>query len=177
VIPSTIQSGTDLIFTTTNSTYPASDFTLIYYLINGSYKYTITATADGDDYNVEVLATSTGLWAAGDYHYFGFVSDATNTYKVEEGTTTIIANPVTASIADLRSHARTMLDAIEAVLENRAGADVAQYSIAGRQVIKIPIPELITLRNKYKAEVAAEDATERIAKGLDGAKQVLVRFV
>lgn len=177
MIPTTIQAGAALVFTTSNSTYPASDYTLTYYLINGSYKYTITATADGDDYSIEVLATSTGSWVAGDYHYFGFVNDATYTYKIEEGTTTIVANPVTATTADLRTHAEKTLDAIESVLEGRVTADVSQYTIAGRSVNKIPIPELISLRNKYKAEVEAEKAALRIANGLDGAKQVLVRFV
>ena len=64
---------------------------------------------------------------------------------------------VTAPI-DLRTHARRVLDAIESVLEGRASSDAAQITIANRHIVKTPLPELLTLRDRYKAEVTREDA-------------------
>ena len=76
----------------------------------------------------------------------------------------------------MATHAATMLAAIEAVLEGRITADIETYSIAGRQITKIPISELLTLRSKYKIEVQAEEDAERIKLGLGSKKTIKVRF-
>jgi hypothetical protein len=75
-----------------------------------------------------------------------------------------------------KSHAVKMLDAIEAVLEGRITSDVEQYSIAGRQITKIPISELLILHDRYKAAVAQEKAAESIKLGLGNPNKVKVRF-
>lgn len=76
----------------------------------------------------------------------------------------------------MASHAKTMLDAIEAVLEGRITSDVEQYSIGGRQITKIPISELSVLRSKYKAEVAREEEADRLKMGLKNKRMIKVRF-
>ena len=76
----------------------------------------------------------------------------------------------------MASHAATMLAAIESVLEGRITADIESYSIAGRQITKIPLSELLVIREKYKAEVAREDAAERLKMGLKSKKTIKVRF-
>jgi len=76
----------------------------------------------------------------------------------------------------MASHAKTMLDAIEAVLEGRIDSDVESYSIAGRQITKIPITELLTIREKYKAEVKKEEDADNLALGLGNKKKIQVRF-
>lgn len=76
----------------------------------------------------------------------------------------------------MASHARTMLGAIEAVLEGRITSDMEQYLIAGRQVTKIPISELIVLHSKYKRDVAREEEAERLKMGLKNKRMIKVRF-
>lgn len=76
----------------------------------------------------------------------------------------------------MATHAETMLSAIEAVLEGRITADVEAYSIAGRQITKIPMAELLTLRDKYKAEVNSEAAAASIAAGTGNPRKIKVRF-
>lgn len=74
------------------------------------------------------------------------------------------------------SHATTMLAAIEAVLEGRITSDIEQYSIAGRQITKIPITELLVLRDRYKAEVAREEAAASLELGEKSKRTIKVRF-
>lgn len=74
------------------------------------------------------------------------------------------------------SHAKTMLDAIEAVLEGRITSDVEQYLIAGRQITKIPIKELKELRDEYRAEHKKEQRIQNIKMGKNNPQKMHVRF-
>lgn len=79
-----------------------------------------------------------------------------------------------------KTHAATMLAAIEAVLEGRVTADVETYQISTggitRQITKIPIPELKQLRDDYRAEVRAETAADNMAAGQGSGRGARVRF-
>ena len=77
---------------------------------------------------------------------------------------------------DDRTHARTVLDAIEAVIESRATKDQERYSIAGRELWRTPIPTLLKLRQHYKAEVAAQEAAEAIRNGLQTGRKIQFRI-
>jgi hypothetical protein len=92
------------------------------------------------------------------------------------GTGTLSVRPSFAVATDGRTHARKVLDAIEAVIEGRATSEVAEYQIAGRELRYIPIPELLQLRDKYRGEVLREDAASRAARGLPDPRRVFVRF-
>lgn len=77
----------------------------------------------------------------------------------------------------MATHAETMLAKIEAVLEGRIDSDVESYSIAGRQITKIPVNELLVLRDKYRAERNNELAAESIAEGTGNPNKIKVRFI
>jgi hypothetical protein len=80
----------------------------------------------------------------------------------------LVATPI-----DLRTHARKVLDAIESVLEGRATADADQLMIHQRRIVKTPIPDLLKFRDRYKAEVAREDA---LAGRTPFMNKIFVRF-
>ncbi len=65
---------------------------------------------------------------------------------------------------DDRSHARKVLDAIEAFIEGN-DLQAAAVVIGERQIRNIPIPELLKLRQRYLQEVAVEDQKAAIARG------------
>jgi hypothetical protein len=89
----------------------------------------------------------------------------------------ILANPATVAAGyDNRGHARKVLDAIEAVLEQRASVDQQSYSINGRHLARTPIAELLRLRSVYRAQVAGEDAGEALNAGLGGGRKIQVRL-
>lgn len=137
--------------------YPASSWTLKYRLIAGDVDSTITATEDGDSYEVEIPpATTAAIVTETVGRLVGWVTDGTDRHYVYDATVRVRPNIETATATNLKTHAVRTLAVIEAALENRLTADMESYSIDGRQVTKIPIKELRRLRGLYAAEVWRE---------------------
>jgi hypothetical protein len=59
-------------------------------------------------------------------------------------------------MSEQRTHAKRVLDAIEAVLENRANLDQQSYTVEGKRLDRTPISELLKLRREYQAEYNLE---------------------
>lgn len=155
--------------------YPASaGWLLSYTLVSGANRYTFAAAASGDDHLVTVAATTTTAWVAGTYSWRAQASKSGEVYTVGTGSLAVQANFSAAT--DGRSHARRTLEAVEAVIEGRATSEVASYVIGGRQLKYTEIPQLLALRDRYRAEVAREDAAQRAAAGLPDPRRVYVRF-
>lgn len=116
-----------------------------------------------------VFAVSPAAWAAGRYiwHYSVTLDGARQTIATGQ----IEVLPDTSAAHDPRSHARKVLDAIEAFLEN-ADYSASRTRIADRELQNIPIPELLALRDRYRAEARAEE----MAAGLRVPARILTRF-
>lgn len=154
---------------------PANEgWLLTYTLVSAAQRYTFTAAPSGADHLVTVSAATTATWEAGAYQWRSQVSKDGEIYTVGSGTITVQNNFATAT--DARSHARKALANIEAYLENSANLSAASYEIAGRKLHRFGIPELLTLRDRYRAEVAREDAAANVGRGLPDRRRVLVRF-
>lgn len=174
--PTTANAGDTWRWTRTLADYPASaGWALSYTLINGTAKITINASASGDAHAVTVTAATTAGYTAGSYDWRARVSKAGEVYTVGEGRITV-RNAFAASTFDARSHARKTLEAIEAVIEGRASSEVSYYMIGNRQLRYMTPDELLTLRDKYRAEVLREDAAAAVAAGLPDKRRVFVRF-
>lgn len=144
--------------------YPASTWTLTYWWKKtgaSGANFSIVATADGADFAVTVTAATTAGYTAGSYTWSAVVTAGTEAYEVDHGTCELLARYDSAANLDDRSHAKTVLDAIEAVIEGRASKDQEEYSIGGRSLKRTPIKDLIALRTHYRAEVQAESIAER----------------
>lgn len=175
-------AGDTLDFETSVPDYPKSaGWTLTYKLIPRTSGAVISFNASGtavnaDDYRVQVGSTDTDDWAAGEYSWAAFVTKAGERYTVDSGTLRIKANPATASTLDSRTHARKTLDSIEAVIEGRATKDQMAYTIGGRELSRTPLKDLLMFRDRYRAEVAREDADERREAGQPIASRLLARL-
>ncbi|MHB8947549.1 MAG: hypothetical protein ACYC4S_00610 [Rhodoferax sp.] len=155
---------------------PADGWVLTYTLLNATSKISITATASGPDHLVNVAAATTAAWAAGQYSWRAqVVNAATESFTLATGTLTVQA-AFSAATLDDRSHARKTLANIEAYLENPNSISAAMYEIAGRKLQRFGIPDLLALRDRYRAEVAREDAAANLGRGLPDRRRVLVRF-
>jgi len=162
------------------SDYPPASHTLTYAARlegDGTDSIAITASADGSDYVVEVASATTADWTAGDYAWQAYITRDSDSERVtvDYGAWEVVADRANAT-TDPRTHAKIVLDAIEAVLETRATRDQASYSIAGRSLSRMPVGELLSLRNYYAQVVAGEDAAERIRNGGHGGMSVRPRF-
>jgi hypothetical protein len=174
--PTTANAGDTWRWTRTLADYPASaGWALSYTLINASAKITINASASGDNHAVTVSAATSAGYAAGSYDWRARVSRAGEIYTVGEGRITV-RNAFGGATFDARTHARKTLEAIEAVIEGRASSEVSYYMIGNRQLRYMTPAELLTLRDKYRAEVAREDAAAAVAAGLPDKRRVFVRF-
>lgn len=161
------------------SDYPAPTWTLKYRFKNAAGGFEVVATADGSSFAVTVPHTTTDDFAAGDYEYVAWVEGGGERYTVKAGAFKVLPNLTAAAATDAldtRSHARKALDAIEAVIEGRATKDQEAYTINGRSVQRTPLAELITFRDRYRAEVRREEQAARLAAGLPSRKGIFVRF-
>jgi hypothetical protein len=163
-------------------TYPIGSYALTYEFHEdsgggGIHKFTLTATEANDTYYIEAASSSTTGYAVGDYIWEAYITKASdsNRVMVDSGRTTITQNLADTN-ADLRSHAKKVLDAIEAVIENRASMDQSSMSIAGRSLSRMSIDELMTFRDRYKAEYLKEIKLARIRNGQGTGNTPKVRF-
>lgn len=159
-----------------SSHYPASLWTLTYAL-RGPEKIDITAVADGDFFSVVVAASVTADYKPGSYSWSAYVTSGIERYQIDKGTLEICPDLATMPGAyDGRSHAKKVLDSIEAVLENRATKDSEEIEIAGRKITRMPVEDLLKFRDQYKAEYENELTEEKIANGENTGNQVKARF-
>lgn len=118
----------------------------------------VTATTSDGRFLVSVPTTLTAGLGKGAWQWVARVSRAAERVTVAQGVLTLAAAP-DGTQAVATTHAARTLAAIEAVIENRASADVLKYQIAGRSLEKMPPADLLRWRNHYRAEVAAEAAS------------------
>jgi hypothetical protein len=82
------------------------------------------------------------------------------------------------STYDGRSHARKMLDAINAILDGRAlsaDLDLIRTSFGDRQA-EYDLANLLKMRQQYAFAVQAEDNAERLARGEPSGRFIATRF-
>lgn len=178
--PAEVRAGDTVTWLKSLASYPASIWTLYYRLINATAKIDITASASGDAHLVSVPTTTSDDWTAGDYAYIAWVTDGTNRVTVAQGRMTVLPNlaAVTAAGYDSRTHAKKMLDAIDAALLSLSSGErlaVVEADIVSRK-FKYDFNGLQRLRSIYAAEVRAEENSERIKLGLKPRNKLNVRF-
>ena len=176
--PTSARAGDTWRWTRSLVDYPAPIWTLTYTLFNAATKLSIVAAADGTDHAVTVAAATTANYTAGRYDWVASVSAGSERYQVDAGVLEILPDVSALSKYDSRSHARIMLDAIEALLESRASAgdlDLVMAAFADRR-LQYDVAGLRQLRRDYAAQVAAEDLAAARAAGATKAGLVQVRF-
>lgn len=152
--------------------YPASSWTLKYWfkqLSASGAHIELTAAADGDNFSIVASAATTAAYTAGKYAWAAEVSGGSSeVYEIDRGELLVLARFDQAVSLDFRKHAQKMLDAIEALLEGRAVADINEYTIGTRHIKKMTPKELMDWRGYYRAEVQAQKMVERVRNNQGG---------
>lgn len=140
-------------------------------------EFSIVATNSGDDYLFTADSATTAAYTAGLFHYQVEVleTSSSNRIIVDQGELDVTVD-LDVNAVDPRTHAEKMLQKIEAVLENRADADVSSYSIAGRSLTKMTPEELLTWRDNYRREVKAYRRQLDVKHGRKTSSTILMRF-
>jgi hypothetical protein len=156
-IPQTLTAGDLWGWTDTLTDYPATVWVLYYYFA-GPKAFSITGTASGSDHVLAYLAASSTDYPRGTYQWRARVvkiADTTNKVSVATGRLSLLPN--LANLAtDNRSHEQKVLDALEAVIQNRATTDQQSYSVAGRSISRMTWDELHAAYDRYKLIVAKQ---------------------
>lgn len=178
--PSTATAGDTLTWLTSLSSYPAtSSWVLTYTLIptSGAAR-TITCTAEGADHRATASATTTASWTAGTYTLVGAVAKGAERYTVEQGSLILLPNLAAATTGqDLRTPAKQALDDMDAALRTYGAKAYLQSMALGDRAKTFRSPaEFMAFRSQLQAEVAREQAAQRMASGLGNPNRLLVRF-
>lgn len=172
VEPTRIRAGDLVKWTKYLADYlPDDGWSLSYELADSAGHLTVAATDNGDGSH---LATITLVQSAalaptsGPFRTLtlvGQVSNETEKYEVVVGQ--IDVYPSLSAAYDARTHAKVVLDAIEAKIASRASKDQEAVSLPdGRSISRIPMSELLTLRNHYRREYAAQLKAEGLSRGV-----------
>lgn len=181
-----VYAGDTITWLRTLPDYPSPGYVLHYAFSNADGVIKFDATAESGAHRVTVAPAVSADWRPGRYDWIAYVTNSAGLRQVvAQGAILIRANPSTTQALDGRSHARRMLDAIEAALELRATSDqldmvravFGQRSIERSQGQTGGNPALIVARDKYKAEVAAEERAAAVLRGEKSGTKLHVRFV
>jgi hypothetical protein len=157
------------------SDYKASDSWVLKYAARGPGTINITATATGDDHEINLSAATTGAYTAGTYKWAASVEKDGEKFTIEEGYWEVKANLATATSASDRMLALPAdIDAINQFLGKNY--KYSSYSIAGRSLNNYSIAELFTLRDRLQRELNSLKDAEKIRRGLGTKKLIRVRF-
>jgi hypothetical protein len=171
--PSYIVAGTTFDKIIVLTAYPAPDWELTA-ILRGPESIDLTAEPDSTNHHFIIAADITKTWSPGEYWYSLRATDGDVVVEVEAGKTTIKPNlALIADGYDGRSHVERVLAAIEAVLEKRATIDQERYKINNRELWRTPVPDLLVLRDRYRAELRRMNAA-RVGGLFD--QHVRVRF-
>lgn len=180
-VPSTLRAGDSWSLTAAPAAYPGPDWVLSWVLVNAAATTPIEAVwdAEAEAHNFTLTPTLSAAYSAGRYSWYLIATNATDSLRttLEEGVVDILPDPVTADPVAAPSHARRMLQAIEAMLESRATAgdiDMVRAACRDRQV-EYDMAGLLKMRALYANQVAAEQAAADRAAGLT-VGQVQVTF-
>jgi len=169
--PLEVTVGDTTKWTRTLPDYPADDGWVLKYALRGPAVVDITASDDGSSHQVTI--TSAQLTSAGTYYVQGYVEKSGERHTVYTGR--IKANPNLAAAAagyDGRSHAQKVIEAIEAVIEGRASKDQQEFEVAGTRLVRMSFEELVSIRQRYRHELAGEVDREKRRQGRSSSRSV-----
>ena len=157
---------------------PADGWVLTYTFVMQGQKFQVTAIDNGDGRH---LATITAADSApikdGHYHWVATVTKALERFTVGHGDVEVLPDlEASPEGRDTRTYAKQLLDAIEATIAGTATTDQASYSFDGVSITRMPMTELLSARDKMRAEVAREVARDRLSKGLGDQSRIFVRL-
>lgn len=160
--------------------YPANVYTLKY-VLQGPTVIKFQATADGVNFLVSLDTATTAEWQPGLYRISAYVVNAGGTIQrqVAAAFQRITITPNLASKpngANPATFAERGLASIEAAILQLTSRTVLQATVNGQTYTLANINELFLARERFKSEVAREEAAARLNAGLGAGNKVGVRF-
>jgi len=158
-IPAVMRAGDTITWRRCLADYPASaGWQLQVTLVGATEVYSANSVADGDDHVFTIAASATALWEPGGYQALETATKAAERFSLYSTRVTVQPD-LAAAIAgtDTRSHARKVLDNINAWLESKS-VTAGETQIGERRIRNYDLTDLLALRDRYAALVRSEDA-------------------
>lgn len=158
IIPPTINAGFNFSATTWDRQYSGIEWTLQLNL-RGPTRVDIDAVRDGARHVFSAPGAETAAWQPGAYAFTVRATNGSDVHLIEQGSVRIIPD-IAAEAAghDGRSDNQRALEAIEAVIANRASLDQQSYKINNRELVRMSVADLLRLRAHYVHLVGRERA-------------------
>ena len=164
------------------SDYPLADYTMTYHFSQdsgggGTHHFTLSSTEADNNYYFEKPSSETTSLVAGDWKWqlYAIRTSDSQRITIDYGITKFSLGELDTN-NDLRTHAKKVLDAIEAVIEGRATIDQSSFSLGGRSLSRLSVDELMTFRDRYKAEYLKEVKLARIRNKQGSGNTIKVNF-
>ena len=145
----------------------------------GNDALNLTGVADGSGgWNFTITAVQSAALHPETHWWQSVVTKAAERFTLGTGSLVVEANlPASGNTYDGRSQAQQDLEAVRAAMRAViTGGATQEYSIGSRSLKKMPMPDLIALESKLKADVVLEQRRKRIAEGLDSGRATYIRF-
>lgn len=151
--PSILVSGTTWKWNPAWADFPASDGWVITYRLVGPTTKEFTATNTGTAFEVTVAYGESNV-PPGTYMLSGFATLGAERYPLPSRRVLVLEGGAAAEKgASRRLWCEQMLEIVQAVLMNKATADMLEYTIAGKSVKTLSPEELWKLRASLRTEL------------------------
>jgi hypothetical protein len=178
-IPASLTAGDSASWRIEADDYPATaGWSMAYALVNASEYRRLTSTADGAAHLFVLSTAATGAFTPGRWEWQRYAINGSQRVTLASGVLSVAPNldQQTQGI-DTRSPSRAMLQNLEAWMRDpNSCAWVGELQIAGRVVKNIPMPDLLVLLDRLRADVRREDQAAGLAAGTSRPNRLLVRF-
>jgi len=188
-IPASIRAGSTVKWRESSQVAPFGDalqstdsWAMKFYLRTNtaSEGHTATGSTYGTGWQVEISASDSSAFDAGDWFWNCEVSKGSEKYIVGSGALEVLqalAYTGTPGALQGKSQIEQDLDAIQAAIRTLvSGGVVKEYSIAGRSLKKYDLSDLMTLESRLKYQLKREQKADLIANGLGNPSSMYVRF-
>ena len=173
--PTEVRSGDSWQWRKALDDYPASSYTLRYFLVKSdSPLITLTATADGDEHLIDETPTTTAGYAAGTYFLTAQVDDGADFKKtIESKAVEVLPNISAASTGlEVRDYWERIKEAAQASLLGIASDRQASLSVGGMSVSMRTPSELLELITECDRKIL--EANRKAGRGRS--QQIKVAF-
>lgn len=175
IVPAQISAGDNVTWTRTFDDYSSlAGWTLKYTGVSATAAFNFSAAGQADgSFLVDLSGTVTGAWAADSYQLVEYVDNGSAKVTLARYALAVLPNLAGSTTGlDTRTHARRMLDIINAYFEKKLPGQM-RVMLDGLRIDQYTIPELLSLRDRYRAEVMRE---EQLASGRPGFGKLLARL-
>jgi hypothetical protein len=177
--PQVIAAGDNVVFWRQLNDFSPTVWTLKYVVRNQGNVYKFEATNDGGLFKVDLPSAETASWVPGKYLMGAYVVNGSEQHQVRTAFPNLIVGPnlaVNPNGAPTVSFAAQALAAIERTILALTTRTVETASVNGSAYTLANIGDLFKLRERFKSEVAREEAQERLNAGLGAGNKIGVRF-